>query len=78
MTHVVATAREAGCDPIIVVASSEVDLRDAVGDDVHIVEQPPDDYGTAAAAQAAGVPQSPGTAVVMFGDSPLLTAQTVA
>lgn len=75
--HVVATAREAGCDPIVVVASPEVDLRDAVGDDVQIVEQPPDDYGTAAAAQAAGISQSPGTAVVMFGDSPLLTAQTV-
>ncbi|MDE2989889.1 MAG: bifunctional UDP-N-acetylglucosamine diphosphorylase/glucosamine-1-phosphate N-acetyltransferase GlmU [Chloroflexota bacterium] len=77
VTHVVATAREAGCDPIIVVASPEVDLRDVVGENVQIVEQPPDDYGTAAAAQAAGVPQSPGTAVVMFGDSPLLTAQTV-
>lgn len=77
VTHVVATAREAGCDPIVVVASPEVDLRDAVGEDVRIVEQPPDDYGTAAAAQAAGISQSPGTAVVMFGDSPLLTAHTV-
>ena len=77
VTHVVTTAREAGCDPIIVVASPEVDLRDAVGEDVRIVEQPPDDYGTAAAAQAAGVWEAPGTAVVMFGDSPLLTPQTV-
>lgn len=77
VTHVVATAREAGCDPIVVVASPEVDLRDAVGENVHIVEQPPDDYGTAAAAQAAGVWGKPGTAIVMYGDSPLLTAQTV-
>ena len=77
VTHVVATARESGCDPIVVVASPEVDLRHAVGDNVRVVEQPPDDYGTAAAAQAAGVGETSGTAVVMFGDSPLLTAQTV-
>ncbi len=77
VAHVVATAREAGCDPIVVVASSEVDLRDAVGENVRIVEQPPHDYGTAAAAQAAGVWDKPGTVVVLYGDSPLLTTQTV-
>ncbi len=75
--HVVATAHEAGCDPIVVVASTDVDLRDAVGDGIQIVEQPPDDYGTAAAAQAAGVWDAAGTAIVMYGDSPLLSAQTV-
>ncbi len=77
VTHVVDTARAAGCDPIVVVASPEVGLRDAVGEHVRIVEQPPEDYGTAAGAQAAGVWKKPGTAIVMYGDSPLLTAQTV-
>ena len=75
--HVAVTAREAGCDPVIVVTSQDLDLRKAVGEGVQIVEQPLGDYGTAAATQAAGVWDSPGTAIVMYGDSPLLSPQTV-
>jgi bifunctional UDP-N-acetylglucosamine pyrophosphorylase/glucosamine-1-phosphate N-acetyltransferase len=75
--HVVVAAHEAGCDPVIVVASPDLDLREAVGADVQIVDQPLGDYGTAAAAQAAGMWDSPGTAIVMYGDSPLVTPQTV-
>ena len=75
--HVVATAREAECDPIIVVTSRHIDVSEVVGNAVQIARQPEHDHGTAAAVQAANIPDESDTTIVMYADSPLLTASTV-
>ncbi len=79
LKHVHAAAVEAGCDPILTVGPSDVDLQAVLGADALVVTQPAGGYGTAFAAQAATetLEDAAGTALVLYGDCPLARAETI-
>ena len=73
----VLTAREAGAERIVVVTSPEIDLTPALGDGVQTAVQPIPD-GTGGAVLAALPQTEPGVPVVVLsGDVPLVSAQTL-
>ncbi len=77
--HVQAAAHAAACDPVVVVAAQDVDLRPALDDGALVVTQPPGVYGTAVAAAAAAqaVGDRARSVAVLYGDNPLLTPETL-
>ncbi len=74
----IAAARAAGAGKLIVVDAPGEPLRAALDDDVGLVVQP-QARGTADAVHAAARLLHPeGTVIVLYGDVPLITAQTIA
>lgn len=80
LKHVHAAAMEAGCDPILIVGSPGADLQAVLGDGAVVVTQPTGGYGTAFATQAATetLEDVTGPALVLYGDCPLVRADTIA
>ncbi len=80
LKHVHAAAVDAGCDPILTVGSSDADLQAVLGADAVVVTQPAGGYGTAFATQAATetLEDITGPALVLYGDCPLVRADTIA
>ena len=73
----IAAAREAGPSKVVVVDSPERRLQSAVTDGVELVVQP-EARGTADAVRAATGAIRPGdTVIVIHGDAPLVTAETL-
>jgi bifunctional UDP-N-acetylglucosamine pyrophosphorylase/glucosamine-1-phosphate N-acetyltransferase len=73
----IAAAREAGAARIVLVDSPERRLEQFAGDDVELVVQPQTD-GTAGAVRAAADHiGADDTVVVLTGDAPLVTADTI-
>ena len=71
-----AAVREAGADPIVVVAGDAADVRAHVGDVRVVTQDPP--LGTGHAVQVAlGALPREGEAFIVYGDTPLLRGQTL-
>ena len=73
----IVAAREAGAGRIAVILSPQHDLSAALPDDVETVTQPEADGTGGAMRAASGVIDSAGTVVVLSGDHPLVSAETI-
>ena len=78
LSHVIKTGHQAGLDPLIVVLRPGMKVGDSAPDAIRVY-QPPDDHGTAYAAEVGldAIPSSIPTVAVLYGDSPLLRPATV-
>lgn len=76
--YVVEAARESGCDPIVVVTGHGAETVEALLEDVRAVRQE-EQLGTGHAVQCAesAFADLDGSLVVLSGDSPLITADTI-
>lgn len=76
--YVVRAARDAGCDPVVVVTGHGADAVEALLEDVQTVRQERQ-LGTGHAVQCAEAAFAAfdGSLAVLSGDSPLITAQTI-
>ncbi len=78
LSHVVKTGQQADLDPLIVVLRPGMKVGNSAPDTIRVY-QPPDDHGTAYAAEIGldTIPSSIPTIAILYGDSPLVRPATV-
>ena len=78
LSHVVKTGQQAELDPLIVVLRPGMKVGDSAPNTIPVY-QPPDDHGTAYAAEVGldAISSSIPTITVLYGDSPLVRPATV-
>jgi bifunctional UDP-N-acetylglucosamine pyrophosphorylase/glucosamine-1-phosphate N-acetyltransferase len=78
LTHVLGAVRGAGARPVVVLSKESEPARAIVGDGAIVVLQdPPRGTGDAVRVALGAFPDSAGEAFIVYGDTPLLRAETL-
>jgi bifunctional UDP-N-acetylglucosamine pyrophosphorylase/glucosamine-1-phosphate N-acetyltransferase len=77
LAHVLETLRAAGARPVVVLSKESEPARAIVGDAVVAMQDPPRGTGDAVRVALDAVPDKTGEAFIVYGDSPLLRAETL-
>src|SRR3981081_2567618 len=76
LAHVLETLRAAGARPVVVLSKENEPARAIVGDAVVAMQAPPRGTGAAVRVALEAIPDKTGEAFIVYGDSPLLRAET--
>ena len=76
LAHVLETLRAAGARPVVVLSKESEPARAIVGDAVVAMQDPPRGTGDAVRVALEAIPDKTGEAFIVYGDSPLLRAET--
>jgi bifunctional UDP-N-acetylglucosamine pyrophosphorylase/glucosamine-1-phosphate N-acetyltransferase len=75
--HVLDAVRAAGARPVVVLSKESEPARAIVGDAVVAMQDPPRGTGDAVRVALGAIPDASGEAFIVYGDSPLLRAETL-
>src|SRR6267142_1809537 len=78
LSHVLDAVRGAGARPVVVLSKESEPARAVVGDDAIVaIQEPPRGTGDAVRVALTKIPGSSGEAFIVYGDTPLLRAETL-
>jgi bifunctional UDP-N-acetylglucosamine pyrophosphorylase/glucosamine-1-phosphate N-acetyltransferase len=78
LSHVLDAVRAAGARPVVVLSQESEFARAIVGDDAVVtLQNPPRGTGDALRVALAAIPDGSGEAFIVYGDTPLLRAETL-
>ncbi|HEV8229372.1 MAG TPA: NTP transferase domain-containing protein, partial [Candidatus Limnocylindria bacterium] len=78
LSHVLEAIRAAGARPIVVLSKESEPARAIVGEDAVVaLQEPPRGTGDAVRVALAAIPDGSGEAFILYGDTPLLRAETL-
>ncbi|HUG05513.1 MAG: bifunctional UDP-N-acetylglucosamine diphosphorylase/glucosamine-1-phosphate N-acetyltransferase GlmU [Chloroflexota bacterium] len=77
LAHILEAVRGAGARPVVVLSKESEPARAIVGDAVVAMQDPPRGTGDAVRVALGGFPEGSGEAFIVYGDTPLLRAETL-